>query len=179
MSSVTVRLEGQEQLSRELRRRSRGELRAVARRVTTRALKPVLSLAKAAAPTRTGRLAASIGQLSTVNSRKTGYSSRVGIRRDFTFTERTSEEDQLLGNKGRKLVSGRGPLREKALAKGFVQDDRSAQLYAGGVHFGTDKKGRVKRKAGGAQFLERPIVQNTPSIIATVSAELRTFLESK
>lgn len=177
MSSVTIKLEGQERLAAELRRKTRGELRAVARRVTAKAMKPLIAISKSMVPQKTGRLSASIGQLSSSNGRKTAFSSRVGVRRDFTYTANPTDDDVILNDgKGRKTSSGRA--NKKLLAKGFVQDKTSAQLYAGGIHFGTDKKGRVRRKAGAVQFLERPIVSNTAAIISTVSAELRAYLES-
>lgn len=161
-------LEGHRELVRELKALSGPKLRAMARRVATVAMRPVRALAKANAPVDGGRLRASIGQLSTRNRRGDALSSRVGTRRDFTYRSTS----------GQKLVSGRGKVRERALKKGYTQDSKTAQQYARLIEFGYDKKGRLRRKAGGAHFLDNAIRSQASTILGTVSSEFRRHLQT-
>ncbi len=168
MSSVTVKLEGQEELVRQLKSLSGPRLRTVARRVVTTAMAPVLAIAKENAPVGpTGRLRASIGKLATSNKDRTAFSSRVGTRRDFNYTNVS----------GDRIVAARGKKLEAGLAKGRKKDTKSAQQYARLIEFGVDKKGRIRRKAGPAHFLENAIISQKSQIITSVSSTLRRFLE--
>ena len=167
MTSANIEIHGREQLVRDLRALGGPRLRKVARKVTTTALRPVLGISRAKAPVGpTGRLAASIGQLADTNARRDSFSSRVGTRRDFTY--------RTVG--GQRTVSGRGKNRNKALAKGYAQDKKTAQQYARLIEFGTDKNGRVRRKAGGAHFLDDAITSQQTQIISTVETELRRHI---
>ena len=169
MTSVNVDIQGREQLVRELRALGGPRLRQVARKVATRALRPVLGIAKANAPVgETGRLAASIGQLSSTNRRGDAFSSRVGTRRDFTYKTTSGE----------KRVSGRGKVRDRAIGKGYSQDTKTAQQYARLIEFGTDRNGRIRRKAGGAHFLENAITSQQTQIVGTVESELRRVIDT-
>jgi len=170
MSSIDVQLEGMPELIRKLRKLAGPQLRTVARRVVKTAMAPVLSVAKANAPVGpTGRLRASIGQLADTTGKGSAFSSRVGTRRDFTYTS-TSGERIVAARAGKKLESG--------LAKGRKKDVKSAQQYARGIHFGEDKKGRIRRKAGPAPFLEDAILGKQSSIISTLSSEFRRAVET-
>ena len=169
MSSIELKLFGHRELAARLRRLEGPRLRSMARKVTSTAMAPVLAAAKAAAPVGpTGRLRASIGKLASTNRRRDSFSSRVGIRRDFAYRD-TSK---------RKMFSGRGKKRDAALAKGATQDKKSAQQYARLIEFGRDRAGNVRRKAGGAFFLDGAIRSRATQILGTVSTELRRHLES-
>lgn len=168
MGSINATLEGHRELVRELNAISGPKLRAMARKVVTAAMKPIRGVAKSNAPVDGGRLRASIGQLSTRNQRGDAFTSRVGTRRDFTYRS----------TGGQKLVSGRGKVRDKALAKGYTQDSKTAQQYARIIEFGYDKRGRLRRKAGGAHFLDNAIKANARTILGTVSSEFRRHIET-
>jgi HK97 gp10 family phage protein len=168
MGSINASLEGQRELVRELMALSGPKLRAMARKVAKTAMKPTLEAARATAPVDGGRLRASIGQLASRNRRGDALTSRVGTRRDFTYRSIS----------GQKLVSGRGKVRDKALAKGYSQDAKTAQQYARIIEFGYDKSGRLRRKAGGAHFLDNAIKSNSSTIIGTVSSEFRRHIET-
>ncbi len=176
MSAITVNIEGREQLIRQLRELAGPELKRVAAFATRTAMKPVLDLARSNAPQKTGRLRASIGQLNSSSSRSGFVASRVGTRRDFKFKS----------TGGEKILSGRTDVGSKkkratikaALKKGYKKDDRSAQQYARLIEFGTDSEGRIRRKAGGAHFLDEAITSKAGSIIQTVADELRRKIES-
>lgn len=164
-----VVLEGQQELVRELRALGGPALRRIAKRVASTAMAPVIGTAKALVPVGpTGRLMASLGKMATQNRRGDAFSSRVGTRRDFTYKNQS----------GTKMVSGQGKVRARALAKGYTQDARSAQQYARLIEFGPDRKGRLRRKAGGAHFLETAITTHERRIIATVTSELRRYVET-
>jgi hypothetical protein len=166
MSAVVIT--GQRELVARLRRLGGPRLRTIARRVTSTAMAPVLADAKASAPIGpTGRLRASVGKLASTNKRRDAFSSRVGIRRDFTYRS----------SSGAKTVSGRGKKRDAALAKGYAQDKKSAQQYARLIEFGYDRKGRLRRKAGGAFFLEGAISSRRAQILGTVATELRRYVD--
>ncbi len=168
MSSVTVRLEGQEELARQLQRLSGPQLRTLARRVVTTSMEPVLAAARENAPVGpTGRLRASIGKLATTNRKGDAFSSRVGTRRDFTYTNVS----------GQRIVAARGKKLAHGLAAGRTKDTKSAQQYARLIEFGKDSKGRIRRKAGPAHFLENAIVNKQSQIITSVSSQLRRFME--
>ena len=169
MSTVAVRILGQEQLAAKLRRMGGKAIRQFARKVTTKAMAPILSAAKAEAPVGpTGRLRASLGRLQTVSRKGDAFSSRVGTRRDFTY--RTTS--------GERRVSGRGKGRDKAIAKGFTQDRKTAQQYARVIEFGRDSKGRIRRQSGPAMFLEGAIQRNSSVVIGSVESDFRQFLAS-
>ena len=169
MTSVNVDIQGREQLVRELRALGGPQLRQVARKVATRALRPVLGIAKANAPVGpTGRLRASIGQLASTNSKKDAFSSRVGTRRDFNYTS----------SEGVKMTTHRGEKQKKAIAKGRTLDKKTAQQYARLIEFGTDKSGRIRRKAGGAHFLENAITSQQTQIVGTAESELRRHIDT-
>lgn len=166
--TVTVTIEGRDQLIRDLRALGGPKLRQVARRATTTALRPVLAAARALAPAASGRLRASLGQLAT-SSRHGGFvGSRIGTRMNFVYRSTAKQ----------RLVSGHGKARDKALARGFTQDRTTAQQYAYGIHFGTDHSGRVRRRAGAVAFLEEPITAQAGQIITSVADELRRAIHS-
>lgn len=169
MTSFDIDIQGREELVRRLRAMAGPRLRSVARKVTSTSMRPVLGKAKALAPVGpSGRLRASLGQLATSNRRGDAFSSRVGTRRDFTYRD----------EQGQRMVSGRGKVRDKALARGFTQDKRTAQQYARLIEFGSDSRGRMRRKAGGAHFLDQAILSQSGQIITTVASELRRHIES-
>jgi HK97 gp10 family phage protein len=168
MSVITIAIEGREQLIHELRALAGPELKRVASRSVRTAMRPVLVAAQAGVPVESGRLRTSLGQLSVTSSRGGFVSSRVGPRRDFTYRS----------SAGNKLVSGHGKKRDKAIAKGFAQDRTTAQQYASLIEFGTDRSGRVRRKAGGAHFLESAIASQQAHAIETVASELRRHIET-
>lgn len=165
MPSVDVHIEGLDELRRKLRAMG-PRLKKVVRPIVRARMAPVLVEAKALTPRGTGRLAESIGEL--VSSRKSSVTARVGTRRDFTYTS----------DQGEKLVSGRGKVRDRALAKGFKQDKTTAQQYARGIEFGVSRDGRIRRKAGGAHMLEHALTDETPGIISGVASDLRRAVES-
>ncbi len=168
MSDVRVQLEGQKELIAQLSRLSGPALRSLARNVVKTAMVPVLEAAKANAPVGpTGRLQASIGKLATTNSKGDAFSSRVGTRRDFNYTNVS----------GTRIVAARGKKLTKGLATGRTKDTKSAQQYARLIEFGVDSKGRMRRRAGPAHFLENAIVSKQSGIITSVSSQLRRFLE--
>lgn len=171
MTSINVELEGREQLVRELRALGGPRLRSLARKVASSAMAPIVAMAKGGAPVGpAGRLRASIGKLATTNRAKDAFTSRVGVRRDFTY--RTVS--------GVKTVSGRGKVRERARKKGgYAEDTKSAQQYARVIEFGVDSSGRIRRKAGPAHFLENAITRNQTQIIGTVSDQLRQYVETQ
>lgn len=169
MSSTTILIEGRERLNRELKRLGGPKARQVARKVVTSAMRPVLGTARSNAPVgETGRLRASLGQLATRNKRGDAFSSRVGTRRDFVYRNEA----------GQKIVSGRGKGRDKAIAKGATQDRKTAQQYARLIEFGTDSKGRIRRKAGASHFLENAIQTHQTQIIEAVESELNRHLQT-
>lgn len=167
-SNVNVQIEGQRELIAQLQRLGGPRLRALARRVATSAMRPVVAEAKARVPVESGRIRASLGQLASTNRRRDAFSSRVGTRRDFVYRSTS----------GQRLVSGRGKIRDRAVAKGVVQDRRTAQQYARVIEFGVDRRGRMRRKAGPARFLEGAIQAQQTVIVGTVAASLRTYVQS-
>jgi HK97 gp10 family phage protein len=160
-----VRIDGQRALVRQCRALAGPKLRAMARRVAKAAMKPVLSKAKSLAPIHSGRLRASLGELA--KSKKSYTKASVGTRRDFVYRNRVTKQ---------KTVTGSGKVRDRALQKGAVQDRTTAQQYASLIEFGKDKKGRMRRRAGPARFLETAITTLKPQIIQTVSTEVRRYL---
>lgn len=169
MSSVNVQILGQAQLAAKLRRMGGKAVRQFARKVTAKAMAPILSAAKADAPVGpTGRLRASLGRLQTTSRKGDAFSSRVGTRRDFTYRTTTGE----------RRVSGRGKVRDRAMAKGFTADRKTAQQYARVIEFGRDSKGRIRRQAGPAMFLVGAIRRNTSVVIGSVESDFRQFLAS-
>jgi HK97 gp10 family phage protein len=165
---VTFSVEGHKELAAKLRAMGGPRVRAIARAVATEAMAPVLGIAKSRAPIGpTGRLRASLGKLAKSNRRRDAFSSAVGTRRDFKYRSRD----------GVKTVSGRGKGRDAALKKGYTQDTKTAQQYARLIEFGQDKKGRWRRRAGPANFLESAIQDQKNQIIATVSSALRRHVE--
>lgn len=168
MSAITIDIEGREQLIQELRALAGPELKRVAKRSVATAMKPVLAVARVGTPVVSGRLRASLAQISIDIGRAGTVSSRVGTRRNFTYRS----------TKGHKLVSGSGKSRDRALKRGFTQDQVTAQQYASPIEFGTDSSGRVSRKAGGAHFLESAITSQQGSVIETVASELRRHIET-
>lgn len=166
MSDIVIT--GQRELIARLGKLGGPRIRTMARRVAARAMAPVLTAARAAAPVGpTGRLRASIGKLASTNKARDAFSSRVGIRRDFRYRNTS----------GTKMVSGRGKKRDAALAKGDTQDRKAAQQYARLIEFGYDRSGRLRRKAGGAFFLEGAITSRVNQIIGTVSTEMRQYVD--
>jgi hypothetical protein len=161
-----VELEGRRELLAQMQRIGGPRMRALARRVTADAMRPVIATARERAPVASGRLRASLGQLSSVNRRGDAFTNRVGTRRDFVYRNAA----------GQKVVSGRGKIRDRAVAKGIAQDRRTAQQYGRVIEFGVDRGGRIRRRAGPARFLEGSIQQHRAAIIAGVSSGLRTHL---
>jgi hypothetical protein len=168
MSNVDIKLEDAAEIRRKLKALGGIRLRQVAKRVVSTAMAPVITEAKASAPVGSGRLRASLGRTVGANRRGDAFSARVGTRRDFVYRDTS----------GQKLVSGRGKIRDKAIAKGAKQDLKTAQQYARLIEFGQDSKGRMRRKGGGAHFLENAIQSNKSAIIGTVTAELRRYVET-
>lgn len=169
MSSVDVQIEGQAQLAAQLHKLGGPALRRLAKRVASSAMASVLPIAKAAAPVGpTGRLRASLGKLQTTNRRRDAFTARVGTRRDFAYRNASGE----------KKFSGRGKKRAAALAKGATQDKKTAQQYARVIEFGYDKKGRMRRQAGAAHFLENAITSQQSTIIGTVTSQLRAYVNN-
>lgn len=169
MSTITVQILGQDQLAAKLRRIGGKAVRQFARKVTTKAMAPVLAAAKANAPVGpTGRLRASIGRLASASKRGDMFAARVGTRRDFTY--RTTS--------GERRVSGRGKIRDRAIAKGYTQDRTTAQQYARVIEFGKDSKGRIRRQSGPAMFLESAITSNRSVVLGSVESDFRRFLNS-
>lgn len=169
MSTIQVQILGQDQLAAKLRRLGGKAVRQFARKVSTKAMAPVFAAAKADAPVGpTGRLRASIGRLQTRNAKGDAFSARVGTRRDFTYRTVTGE----------RRVSGRGKNRDKAIAKGFTQDRKTAQQYARVIEFGRDSNGRIRRQAGPAMFLERAITGSRSVVIGSIESDFRQFLAS-
>lgn len=168
MSAITFDIEGREQLISELRALAGPELKRVAKRSVATAMRPVLAVAKAGCPVVSGRLRASLAQLAIDSQRSGTVSSRVGTRRNFTYRS----------TRGHKLVSGSGKSRDRALKRGFTQDQVTAQQYASPIEFGTDASGRVRRKAGGAHYLESAITSQQSNVIETVAGELRRHIET-
>lgn len=169
MSSLNVQILGQAELAAKLRRLGGPQIRRMAQKVASTAMAPVLRAAKERAPVGpTGRLRASIGKLASRSKRGDSFTSRVGTRRDFVY--RTTS--------GEKRVSGRGKIRDRAVAKGAAQDRKTAQQYARVIEFGKDRRGRVRRRSGPAMFLEGAILAHQRAIIGTVSTELRRHLAS-
>lgn len=169
MSSIDVQIEGATQLRRQLRALGGVRLRRLAKSVVGRAMTPVLAIARAAAPVGpTGRLRASLGKIVGANRRGDSFTARVGTRRDFTYRNTS----------GAKMVSGRGKVRDRALAKGHQQDQKTAQQYARLIEFGYDKSGHLRRKAGGAHFLDNAILSQQTQLIGTVTSELRRYVDT-
>lgn len=166
MTSITVRLEGQAQLVRQLRALGGPKLREIARKVVRTAMAPVMAEAKANTPKVSGQLEASIGEL--VQSRKSSVTARVGTRRDFTFRDTS----------GTRMAQGRGKRIDKAVSKGAVLTKYSAQQYARGIETGTSRDGRVRRKAGGVHMLDNAINDQKSSIINNVATDLRRFVDT-
>lgn len=168
-ASIELELEGALELGHQLRALGGPKVRQLARRITNDAMAPVLSEAKAGAPVGpTGRLRASLGKLAKANARADAFTSRVGTRRDFVYRSVT----------GIKLVSGRGKVRERALAKGRIGDTKTAQQYARLIEFGEDKSGKKRRRAGPAHFLENAIRRHRHRIESQVFRDLRQYVES-
>jgi len=165
---ISLHINGLNELRAELRALGGPKLRKVARKVTLDAMGPVLATAKELAPVQSGQLRASIGRLAHRHKRGNAVSARVGTRRDFTFRD----------TEGAKMAQGRGKAVERAVSKGARLTKYSAQQYARGIEFGVDKRGRVRRRAGPAHFLERAITQHTPGIASSVEAGLRRAIET-
>jgi Bacteriophage HK97-gp10, putative tail-component len=169
VSNITVQVEGAKQLRRQLMALGGIRLRRLAKSVVGRAMSPVIASARAGAPVGpTGRLRASLGKIVGANRRGDAFTARVGTRRDFTYRSTS----------GVKMVSGRGKIRDRALAKGHTQDKKTAQQYARLIEFGYDKSGRLRRKAGGAHFLDDAILSHQVQLIGTVTSELRRYVDS-
>lgn len=168
MSGIEFHIEGQDRLVRQLRALGGPTLRKLAKKVTFAALAPVLSIAQRTVPVQSGRLRASLGELVHRHKRGDAISARVGTRRDFTY----------VSTRGDFKVSGRGKVRDRAIGKGFRQDKTTAQQYARGIEFGVSKDGRIRRKAGAANFLENAIVSQQSSIITNVADGLRRYVEN-
>lgn len=169
MSSIDLRLDGQEDLHRRLRKMAGPPLRRLARRVVATAMAPVTATAKGNAPVASGRLRASIGRLASTNRKGNAFSQRVGTRRDFTYRSR---ED------GVRYTTRRGDQQAKDLARGLRRARATAQQYARGIEFGVSRAGKVRRKAGAAHFLEDAIQSHRARITTTVASEIRRHLES-
>lgn len=169
MSVVNVQVEGAQQLRRQLRALGGTNLRRLAKSVVGRAMTPVTALAKQSAPVGpTGRLAASLGKVVGANRRGNAFTARVGTRRDFTYKSTS----------GTKMVSGRGKVRDRAIAKGYTQDKKTAQQYARLIETGFDSKGRSRRAGGGAHFLDNAILSQQSAINSQVIGELRRYVEN-
>ncbi len=168
MSVTQVEFEGREQLMRELKDLGSEKTRAIMRKAVAIAMRPVLGLAKEEVPIDSGRLAASLGQMAKDSSKGGFVASRVGVRRDFTYTN----------SSGQKMTTHRGDKQKKAIEHGATKDRVTAQQYAGGIMFGTDRSGRVRRKAGGVDFLNDAILSDEETIISTVEAEMRKRIEA-
>jgi hypothetical protein len=168
-AALSVQVEGAVELRRQLKTLGGPKLRQLAKRTVSSAMTPVLGAARQTAPIGpTGRLRASLGKVIGANRRGDIFTARVGTRRDFTYRNTS----------GQKMVSGRGKIRDRAIAKGHTQDKKTAQQYARLIEFGTDKSGRVRRKAGGAHFLDDAILTQQSTIIGTVVSDLRRYVES-
>jgi len=169
MSDNLIMLEGWQELGRKMRRLGGPQLRQMARRITVTAMAPVLATAKQNAPVGpTGRLRASLGRLARSNKRGDAFTARVGTRRDFVYKTTSGE----------RRVSGRGKVRDRAVAKGAIEDRKTAQQYARLIEFGKDRNGRIRRRAGPARFLEGAITTHRRAIIGTVETELHRHLAS-
>ncbi len=168
MSTTYARVEGGPELIKQLRGLGGNKLKNVATRVVRAEMRPILVASRSKTPVDTGRLRASLAQKVTNNFRRGTVSSLVGSRRDFTFRSTS----------GHKLVSGRGAVRDKAIAKGHKQDQGSPNWYAGIIEFGKDSKGRIRRKAGPAAMLRDPFQASESKMISNVSSEFRRYLES-
>lgn len=168
MSNINVSLPDQARLVKQLKKAAGPDLRRFARKSVATAMAPITGEAKRRAPVQGGRLRASIGRLASTNKKKTAFSQRVGTRRDFTYKSTA----------GVRLVSGMGKKRDQALANGYQQDRATAQQYARGIEFGTSRSGKVRRRKGGAHFLEDAINANQSRIITTVASELRRHLST-
>jgi hypothetical protein len=135
-------------------------MRKVARRVVAHYVKPILQSAKSLVPVESGRLRASLGLLQA-NSRNLGtFYGRVGTRRDFTYMNRKTKQ---------RTSSGRASGR----AENYAQDKGSPNLYAGGIEFGTDKRGRIVRKDGPARYLNQSIDSKMSSITSGIAERFR------
>lgn len=165
-ASIEVHIEGREQLVKDLQRLRGPELNRVIKRSTSAAMEPVLSAAQGEAPVDSGRLRASLGELA--ESRRNATTAKVGVRRDFSY----------VSTSGGFMAHGRGKQRDRALQHGFTKDTKTAQQYARVIHFGVDKDGRVRRKAGAAPFLEEPLVSKATTIIDHVANDLRAYVEN-
>lgn len=168
MSKDVVSLEGFKELGKQLEKLAGKDAKKVIRKSVANAMNPVKQVAKSKAKMieRSGRLAASIGKMATTNRRGNAFSSRVGVRRDFTYRDTS----------GNKMVSGRGKQRDRAITRGFTQDNKSAQMYARPIHFGVDSKGRVRRKAGAFPFLDDAIKMQSAGVERKVAQNISTFI---
>jgi hypothetical protein len=166
---MNVQILGQKELAAKLHRIGGPNIRKLARKISMTAMAPVLKTAKDNAPMGpTGRLKASIGRLASRNKRGDAFTARVGTRRDFAYRTATGEH----------RMSGRKAISDKMKAKGMVRDKKTAQQYARVIEFGKDRKGRIRRRAGPAMFLENAILTHQRAIIGTVSTEFRRHLAS-
>ena len=171
--AVHANLSGHKELVAQLRGLTGPRMRSAARKSVAVAMRPTLAQAKAKTPVVSGRLRASLGQLST--SGRSAWSSSVGIRRNFRYSAKGRDA---AGKRTRtRMVSGTGKARDRAIAKGAKQDRVAAQQYGRLIEFGTDKHGRMRRRAGGAHMLESTMQANIPTIISTMSAELRAQIQ--
>ena len=167
MPAELFRLEGQKELAAKLKALGGSRLRRAAISAVQRGLKPMLQTAKRLVPMDSGRLRASLGVSVQVRRRKDGAIGRIGPRRDFRFTGKGRL-------KGKKLVAGTGKQRDRAVAKGYSQDQTNVNRYARVIEFGVDKSGRIRRKAGPARFMQRALTSQKQAAIDAVAAELRS-----
>jgi hypothetical protein len=165
---ITASFEGQAELIKQLQKLAGPELKRVVARSTKTALQPVVSASKTGTPQITGRLEGSLAQTARSSGSGGWIASRVGMMKNYTFVSMDNE----------KLVTGSGKRRDKALAKGFKQDQSSPLYYGRLIEFGHDKKGRVRRKAGGAHMLSNALSTHESSIISVVAGEIRRHLET-
>lgn len=168
MSSINIKIEGGEELAKQLLKSGVNVRKVVVGAVRT-ALRPTMETVRSATPVGpTGRLRASIGFVAAAGRNRDGATARIGVRHNFKYRNVSGE----------KMVSGRGKTRERAIKAGYAADDVAAQQYARLIETGEDSKGRRRRAAGGANFLDASINQDRESIISTVENELRRAVEN-
>jgi hypothetical protein len=164
---MKIRLEGGEELAKELQKLGGAALRRAAMQAVKQATLPIRAAAKRLTPVSSRRLRSSIGLLVRAHKLRDGVTGRVGFRRDFTFVSADKQ----------RMVSGAGKTREKGLAKGLQGDTKQVNQYAAKIEFGTDIKGNISRDSGGAFMLNRAIISQRAVAIGAVARTLKQFID--
>lgn len=160
-------IRGERELIRTLNRLPGRRLFRVVSSATRDVLWPMTRTARRLVPVHTGRLGASLGVAVSSDPRRGMIFARLGPRLRFSFTS----------GGVKRAVGATRKQRERLRTRGVTIERTFPHIYAHGIEFGRDRRGRLRRKAGGARFLERAFDRHAPGAERDIGTAVRRHID--